>query len=553
MNEPNETSPVDYERTGKVDWAAFLPWAALALLVSAGLAFGMNFLFHHDLYYVAIVPIFAGLICAGMVVLAIHKGNCRSALIGLMLGLIAGAESLAGYYYAGMIWSFGPEMGSRLDLLPKYITLRMKTDMRDNSGQAFRRGPNPIALQFDIVQFGDRLLVVPKRGLADVAFNWIFFAMDTCIVVLLPAGAGFVRARRGFCENCHRWQSMEQAIFPYGHGTDIAEIVISGNLSGLQFHETIAMPQKGSYTSLAVEYCRPDEGQAPTCPAYVSVKDVRMGGGMGQINQFEAAPGKRRLHRFLISRDQITQLTGRLPALSVVVGKSAAQAASVPAAAQASDAARPTAIAEISPIEDPFAGKILSKSALILGSNLTMAIVPLFFGSMMMALGGIYLCTDEAKNEGWPPILTDNAPFIVALGAVLFPASVYIGLRSPNIFGEWYFKKRAMSEIRSRPNWIVDPDDPDAIFVQIVPRCNWGRVMLETASDVGFLKLDENRREILFEGDKERYRIRTGHDLLLRRANRVWGGNERPYDSIHHRAPRSCCNGSMGESNRPAR
>jgi hypothetical protein len=31
--------------------------------------------------------------------------------------------------------------------------------------------------------------------------------------------------------------------------------------------------------------------------------------------------------------------------------------------------------------------------------------------------------------------------------------------------------------------------------------------MLETATDVGFLKIDENRREILFEGDKERYRI----------------------------------------------
>jgi hypothetical protein len=32
-------------------------------------------------------------------------------------------------------------------------------------------------------------------------------------------------------------------------------------------------------------------------------------------------------------------------------------------------------------------------------------------------------------------------------------------------------------------------------------------MMLETASDAGFLKVDAQRREILFEGDKERFRI----------------------------------------------
>ena len=136
-----------------------------------------------------------------------------------------------------------------------------------------------------------------------------------------------------------------------------------------------------------------------------------------------------------------------------------------------------------------------------------MMILPLFFGPILITLGGIYLCTDEAKNDGWQGLLTDSAPLIVALGALFLPVGVYIGLRRPNLFGEWYLRRHAKNEIRSRPNWIVDPDDPEAIFVQIVPRCNWGRVMLETATDVGFLKVDENRREILFEGDKERYCI----------------------------------------------
>jgi hypothetical protein len=370
MNELDDTPSVNQVRSGKVNWAAFLPLAALALSVSAALAFGMNFLFEHGLYYIPLVAMFAGLIGGGMVVLAIHKGHCRSALVGLTLGLLAGVETLAGYYYVGMVSAFGPEMASRLDLLPEYITLRMKTDMRDDDRQGFRRGANPGALQVDVVRFGDRFLVVPRRDVADLVFNWFLLGFDACIIVLLPTIAGFVGARRGFCENCHRWQSKEQAIFPYGHGDYIAEMITSGNLSGLQNLETFAIPQKkGSYTYMAVEYCRPDEGPVPTCPAYVSVKEGRISG---------------RLSRFPIGRDQIAQLISRMPGLSVILDKSVAQAATVPAAAQTSDAARPTAIAEISPIEDPYRGKILSKRVLILCSALTMAILPLFFGSMFM-------------------------------------------------------------------------------------------------------------------------------------------------------------------------
>jgi hypothetical protein len=43
--------------------------------------------------------------------------------------------------------------------------------------------------------------------------------------------------------------------------------------------------------------------------------------------------------------------------------------------------------------------------------------------------------------------------------------------------------------------------------VDVVPRANWNRMMFENAADIGFLAVDTERREIRFEGDKERYRI----------------------------------------------
>jgi hypothetical protein len=58
-----------------------------------------------------------------------------------------------------------------------------------------------------------------------------------------------------------------------------------------------------------------------------------------------------------------------------------------------------------------------------------------------------------------------------------------------------------------RPDALVKSDDPDAFFVQIIPRENWSVMMGENAADVGFLRVDQNRREIRYEGDVERWTI----------------------------------------------
>ena len=40
-----------------------------------------------------------------------------------------------------------------------------------------------------------------------------------------------------------------------------------------------------------------------------------------------------------------------------------------------------------------------------------------------------------------------------------------------------------------------------------MPKLNWGKLGWENAREVGFLRVDRARREILLEGDKERWRI----------------------------------------------
>src|SRR5262249_44791959 len=59
--------------------------------------------------------------------------------------------------------------------------------------------------------------------------------------------------------------------------------------------------------------------------------------------------------------------------------------------------------------------------------------------------------------------------------------------------------------IDQRPDAIVAADDPEAFFVQIIPRENWSVSMGENAGDVGLLRVDHQGQELRYEGDVERW------------------------------------------------
>jgi hypothetical protein len=96
---------------------------------------------------------------------------------------------------------------------------------------------------------------------------------------------------------------------------------------------------------------------------------------------------------------------------------------------------------------------------------------------------------------------------MMVVGVLGFLGVSGLFLWEPTILANRWLEKRTRTEFQKRPTLLVRPDDPEAVFVEVVPKLNWGRMSLETASDIGFLRLDRTRREILFEGDKECYRI----------------------------------------------
>ncbi len=91
----------------------------------------------------------------------------------------------------------------------------------------------------------------------------------------------------------------------------------------------------------------------------------------------------------------------------------------------------------------------------------------------------------------------------MALAAVSF----YFLLRYGSLPSDWYLRHVARREIWARPHRLGERHDPQAAFVEIVPREAWHRGMQQKPADVGFLWIDAARREVLFEGDRERIRI----------------------------------------------
>jgi hypothetical protein len=156
------------------------------------------------------------------------------------------------------------------------------------------------------------------------------------------------------------------------------------------------------------------------------------------------------------------------------------------------------------------AGAVLNRRSVIVGNVLVTGTLLVFFGSvacLLIAASRPWLVGEALR---WAP-----AAYRLPLGVgsavaclVVSIVSGYIGLKNAGVPGNLYYQWLARRQVARRRNKVVDPARPGDVpirFVQVVPRANWGRLMLETATDTVFLQIDRRRRELRFEGDVEQF------------------------------------------------
>lgn len=159
-----------------------------------------------------------------------------------------------------------------------------------------------------------------------------------------------------------------------------------------------------------------------------------------------------------------------------------------------------TSFAQIEVLAPEQSSKILfSQSMVILRVLTKLSPIVFFIGVAILIFGGI-------PRESGPSLFLPSffvATFLMVLAAL-------ISMR--DLKNHW-LRRVARRVVSRRSGSLVAPDS-GAWFVEVVPKANWEvRSLPESATDVGFLAFDFQARILLFEGDRERYRIPA--DALL--------------------------------------
>jgi hypothetical protein len=131
------------------------------------------------------------------------------------------------------------------------------------------------------------------------------------------------------------------------------------------------------------------------------------------------------------------------------------------------------------------------------------ALIPVIF-----ILGGIGLCFLGGFLVPKPQMVLSR--LLLIFGGSAFAWGIYTGGYCMGVYENRWVERRLRSEIRSRPDSLVEADDPDTVLTSLIPRHNWSRVKWTMASDLFLMHVDSRRREVLLEGDCYRYRIPAG-------------------------------------------
>jgi hypothetical protein len=224
------------------------------------------------------------------------------------------------------------------------------------------------------------------------------------------------------------------------------------------------------------------------------------------MDSFEQSKGKVLERCVQLNPDELPALAPRFPVFEAYAGR-AAVASLLPQTepeALGEDRGAEGELAEISLLSSEHHGKVLSRKRVLIGNAFALAGGLSFIGGLALLAWGASILekadkdSADGKGMGVTLCVVGGALLLTALTGMLFDSS-FGGNRS--------LRNAFKSELARRTGVLVEPNDPDALFVEVVPKLNWGKAMLDNASDIGLLLVDQARREVRFEGDKERWRV----------------------------------------------
>jgi hypothetical protein len=465
-----------YESDFGVAWTLLPLLIAVPLAAAAGIAWLLSFAYFHHWYLIMLLPGLGGLALGGVLYGVVGLTHCRNRWLAGVVGVLAGLVAYLGYYQCCLARIL-PGTGWRIDLLPRYIVFRMNTD---------------VAIDLGRLNVGR----VPRKPF--VPLNWFTFGAELFLAAGPAAALAWHRARRAYCPDLGQWMRREAALLPTNSSRNFCAALeadtlpefVAGTLAGS------AGQQAGR---LILEYADPDDGSILTYLVYASLEDFpdprpwywprQMRRTV--LRQVELEPAE-----VLTLRPLFPELARRLELKHAALRDMPAEVGPAPGAE-----APVSEWAEITAVPEPFRQRVRGKGY-GLSVNLRGAIPGVYFLGGAGGIGlGVWLITEGSLPAGCAAS---------AAGAAAFLWGAYTGLYCLGVPENRWIERRLREEIGQRLDDLVEPQDPESVYVSLIPRESFAKIRWTMASDLLLLKLHERRRQILLEGDSDRYRIPAG-------------------------------------------
>jgi hypothetical protein len=342
-------------------------------------------------------------------------------------------------------------------------------------------------------------LLPAEAFLGDWQADWLLFLIQAALAATLSMVVGISRAGRAYCENTQQWMVREPAKFTRGLGPLMAEAVEIGRLKELLDALAPLHVAADDYCELLVEYAprtaRITDAEDAESLVYLTITEMTVVNPR-KPQQRQATEVAR---QWQLTEEEIAALVPKFPALANRQTK-AGGSAKLPRRAASATAPAAEGAAAVWPVPPPYGGQVLT-----LGNQLVGSFV-IGIGTQILSVGlGLAIMLLAMMLMGDPDLWKIMLMLLFLLGWLL--GWLWLLTRYTHFFTDRFWHRLARRKFRERPDLLVDPEDPDALFVEVIPRRNWNRLMIDSADDIGFLSVDPRRGFILFEGDKERYRI----------------------------------------------
>jgi hypothetical protein len=455
-----------YQPSGRVDPLR----TPIGLLILAASAFGVGLLLEllllHVFYVGIFYALFAGLLVSGVLYLVVRESHIRNRPLGAGAGVLAGMLAYGSYFHCDQCLRLG-HAWTDVANLSDHVQFRMQTDELIGHGKGFEVRPAPV---------GQFAMQRPPR---EQWMNWISFGVDMLSLSALPFYFGLKATGTPYSERRGRWLECARVVCRPEVVPELLEALRHRRLAEWANQPLMPVAPGQPHRRIGVWYCPVTPGEAPEWLVYINVGDLK---------------------HLRLSPEETAALLPIFPGLmELAFPASAADLEPAPAAAD-------SAAAHFWKVPKPYGGRLLTPANAVVINVLLLVyqLIPLML--LFLHIGLVGLLVKQVGNG-----IDGAALAVYALGGALAPLFVLRRLNRAQAelpvstrYYRWQFRR----QLAQRPEVLVHADEPNACFVEIVPRRNWGKITLESAADMGFLQVDFERREMRFEGDHERWIVR---------------------------------------------